>query len=110
MIGRNLLVGKIFIVKGAMVDHKEGRSYEKNLQKKINPLRHWHYMWGKFYFNKKHYSYLRALIVTLPDLLECIVKIPILLMLRKENTIVYYNRLLGLLNSMAGKKSWKRPD
>ncbi len=101
---------KIFIVKGAMVEHKEGRSYEKDLQKKINPLRHWHYMWGKFYFNKKHYSYLKALVITFPDLIECIIKIPPLFIFGMENKIIYYNRLLGLLNAMIGKKSWKRPD
>ena len=28
----------------------------------IEYLRNWHWMWSKFYFNKKHYGYLIALL------------------------------------------------
>ena len=67
-------------------------------------------MWGKFYFNKKHYNYFKALVITFPDLIECIIKIPPLFIFGMENKVIYYNRLLGLLNAMVGKKSWKRPE
>ena len=40
---------KIYIVNDVIVNHKEGRSYNKTLQAKIEPFRQWHYMWGKFY-------------------------------------------------------------
>ena len=28
--------------------------------KEIEFSRNWHWMWSKFYFNKKHFGYLRA--------------------------------------------------
>ena len=99
---------KIYIVKDIKVTHIEGGSYNSETIKKIEPLRQWHYMWGKFYFYKKHFGILKAYIVTFPDLLECLVKIPLLIFFNKNKFLIYFNRLNGLINAMLGKKSWKR--
>ena len=56
MINKNY---KIYIVNEAVVEHEEGKSYDKNIENNnIEYLRQWHYMWGKFYFHKKHYGYI----------------------------------------------------
>ena len=44
----------IFLLKKVKVKHLENQSYKKNIRPAIEPLRQWHLMWGKFYFNKKH--------------------------------------------------------
>ena len=36
--------------------------------KEIEFSRNWHWMWSKFYFNKKHYGYTKALLISLPNL------------------------------------------
>ena len=101
---------KIYILKGAKVDHKEGKSYDPNIKDNIEPLRHWHYMWGKFYFNKKHFGSLKAYLAVVPDIAECCIKIPILFFINKKKCEIYSSRLFGLYASIKGEKSWKRPD
>ena len=106
MISRN---HKIYIVKETVVQHEEGKSYDKNIENNnIEYLRQWHYMWGKFYFHKKHYGYIKALLATFFDLIECLVKIPILFFFSKNKFKIYVNRITGLMCSIIGKKSYKR--
>ena len=99
---------KIYILKDVIVKHKEGKSYDKDTQKKIEPLRQWHFMWGKFYFYKKHFGIFKAYAKTLPNLFECLIKIPILYFINKDNCKNYYFRLLGLMNAFIGNNSSKR--
>lgn len=99
---------KIYIFKEAIVEHKEGKSYDKSTQIKIEPIRQWHLMWGKYYFNKKHYGVFKAYTKTLPNLFECLLKIPILFFINKNNCKNYCYRLLGLFNAYMGRSSWKR--
>tara|TARA_B100000900_G_scaffold411748_1_gene432067 strand:- start:351 stop:1214 length:864 start_codon:yes stop_codon:yes gene_type:complete len=102
---------KIYLLKNMKVKHIGGGSYDQKYHNHIQPLRHWHIMWGKFYFFKKHYGYLRAYIETLPDFFEASFKILIFTLLNDKNKLnIYKNRLSGLLNSIIGKSSWKRPD
>lgn len=100
---------KIYIVEDVIVHHKEGGSYNDKIPNyDIEYLRQWHYMWGKFYFHKKHYGYLKAFSATFFDLIEGLIKIPILFFYNKNKYLIYLNRLKGLFNSMIGRKSWKR--
>jgi len=99
---------KIYIFKDAIVKHLEGKSYDEFTQNIIEPIRQWHYMWGKYYFHKKHFGIIDAYLQTLPNFLECLIKIPILFFINKDNCKNYYYRLLGLINAYAGNSSWKR--
>ena len=101
---------KIYILKGAKVNHKDGKSYDHDIQESIEPLKHWHFMWGKFYFNKKHFGFMRAFLVVIPDIFECSFKIPILFFINRKKYEIYCSRLLGLYSSIKGEKSWKRPN
>ena len=68
-------------------------------------------MWSLFYFNKKHYGYLSALILILPKLLSSIIKMSFYFLISNEqNKEIYSKRFSGILNSMLGKKSWYRPN
>ena len=101
---------KVYLMKNLRVNHIGGNSYNENKQRNIDPLRHWHLMWGKFYFNKKHYGLLKAYLVTLPDFIESIIKLSIFYFIDKKKFLIFKNRLSGLVNSALGKRSWKRPN
>jgi GT2 family glycosyltransferase len=104
----NKLNEKIYILKEIKVLHKEGKSYNKILLKNIQPLRHWHIMWSKFYFYKKHYGFIYAFIKIIPDILESITKMSLLIFFNRKKFNIHKSRLSGLLNSILGKGSWKR--
>ena len=102
---------KIYVAKKAKIHHLGGKSHSINHEKEIEFSRNWHWMWSKFYFNKKHYGYPKALLKSLPTLITSIIKfIYYFLICNKFKRKIYVMRFLGLINSMFGKKSWYRPQ
>ena len=100
---------KIYIIKNSTVDHHGGISTDKLLFNETEYLRNWHWMWSKFYFNKKHYGYLNAFNKVFLNLLSAMLKYFFYLIsfnFYKRN--IYYMRMSGLFNSMLGRKSWYR--
>ena len=100
---------KIYVIKNAFIDHK-GYSSTTNIDEdELEYLRNWHWMWSKFYFNKKHFGFLRAFISVLPSFFSSILKILIFTILfNKKKRKIYQFRFSGILNSMTGKSSWYR--
>jgi len=102
---------KIYVAKKAKIHHLGGRSHSPVHEKEIEFSRNWHWMWSKFYFNKKHYGYSKAFLMNLPTLITSMVKfIYYFVTHNKFKKKIYIMRFLGLLNSMFGKKSWYRPQ
>ena len=102
---------KIYVAKKAKVNHLGGKSHSDIYKKEIEHSRNWHWMWSKFYFNKKHYGYLKALLISLPTLISSMIRF--FYYFATHNNFkkkIYIMRFLGLLNSMFGRKSWKRPQ
>jgi len=56
---------KIFHKKSSSIETEN--DYQKN---RLNYLRQWHYMWSKFYFYKKNFNTVYALLKTLILLLK----------------------------------------
>ena len=101
---------KIYIAKKAKIHHLGGKSHSMVHNKEIEFSRNWHWMWSKFYFNKKHYGYLKALIISLPILITSMIKFFYYFATHnKFKKKIYIMRFLGLFNSMIGRKSWYRP-
>jgi GT2 family glycosyltransferase len=50
----------IYLIKNSILNHLGAASTHKLFAKEIEYLRNWHWMWSKFYFNKKHYGLLKA--------------------------------------------------
>ena len=95
----------IFIIKNSQINHKGSISRNADLEL----LRNWHWMWSKYYFNKKHYGTLIALIKVSPNFLSAIFKYLInLVIFNNYKRKIYKMRILGLYNSIIGKKSWYR--
>ena len=81
-------------------------SDEKNDQ---DNLRNWHFIWSKFYYFRKHYGYIMALIIFFPIIIRTIFRI-ILYKFKNDNKNLskYKTRWSGLINSIKNKKSFMR--
>ena len=101
---------KIYIAKKAKIHHMGGKSHSPIHEKEIEFSRNWHWMWSKFYFNKKHYGYSMALLIVFPSLITSMIKFFYYFVTsNKLKKKIYIMRFLGLFNSMIGRKSWYRP-
>ncbi len=101
----------IYILKTAKINHLGGKSPSIIYEKEIEYSRNWHWMWSKFYFNKKHYGYLKAFVKTFPTIVTSVFKIfYYFITVNKYKKKIYTMRFLGLFNSMLAKKSWYRPQ
>jgi len=102
---------KIYISKKAKINHLGGKSHSPMHEREVEFSRNWHWMWSKFYFNKKHFGYLRAILISVPTLTTSMIKFfYYLVTFNKFKKKIYMMRFLGLSNSILGKKSWYRPQ
>ena len=101
---------KIFIDPTIKVSHLGGTSHNLEIEKPMELSRNWHWMWSTFYFHKKHFGYLTAMIKILPKLTSSLIKFIIFLItFQKFKSEIYKHRLSGIINSVLLKKSWYRP-
>ena len=104
---------KIYQVNSQRVQHDIGTSVETTSEDEANKLKDlytWHFIWSKFYFTKKKKGYILSLFILAPILLRIIVKM--IYYKGIGNTLQekhYQIRLDGLLSSIKGQKSIKRP-
>ena len=102
---------KIYIVKNSLIDHLGASSSNIKDSYEFNLLRNWHWMWSKFYYNKKHSGFLISTIKIFPNFLSAIIKyIFYLLLFKNQKRKIYKMRLLGIINAFVGKKSFYRID
>ena len=101
---------KIFLDTSIKIIHDGGTSHEESINYEMEKSRNWHWMWSSFYFHKKHYGYLFAIIKIFPKFISSILKTIFYKFSRnKEKKDIYYCRFKGILNSILLKKSWYRP-
>ena len=101
---------KIYLDKKIVVNHLGGSSHDQSINYEMELSRNWHWMWSTFYFNKKYYGFLNALIKVSGKLFSSISKLIFFtLTLNKKKRKIYFQRFSGLMNSILGKKSWYRP-
>ncbi len=100
---------KIFIIKNSKIDHLGSSSSSVNSYKEFEYLRNWHWMWSKFYFNKKHYGFMSSFIKILPNLISASFKyLFYLIIFKSHQKKIYKSRVSGIINSLIGKKSFYR--
>ena len=100
----------IYIVPKSKIKHLGGRGVDPKYKFEIELSRNWHWMWSKFYYNKKHYGYFKALIKILNNLISSNIKyIYYLLKFNSFKKKIYLMRLMGIYNSIIGNKSYYRP-
>ena len=100
----------IFVVPKAKIKHLGAKAVDDKYFHEIELSRNWHWMWSKFYFNKKHYGFLIATLKVLNNLISAQFKFfYYLIFFNSYKRKIYQMRLSGLYNSMIGKKSFYRP-
>jgi GT2 family glycosyltransferase len=106
----NKLNENIYLIRDIKVNHEDAKSTNETINTRIMHIRHWHLMWGKVYVNKKYYGFLYTFWIIIPDLIEGITKMLFYLLSNKHKSRIYKYRLLGLLESLINRPSWRRPD
>ena len=103
--------GKIFIAPNAKVNHLSAKTVDEKFAKEVEFSRNWHWIWSKFYYNKKHFGLFKALAECLPNYMSSILKY-VYYSLTNNKTLKkkYFNRASGFFNALIGKPSWYRPN
>ena len=99
----------IYIVPKSKIKHIGASAVDKKYAYQIELSRNWHWVWSKFYYNKKHYGFLNSLIKSLPTFLSAVTKYFFYFLFNKKKKEIYLHRAKGFLNAFLGKKSFFRP-
>ena len=104
---------KIYQVNSQKVYHDIGTSVETTSREEANKLKNlykWHFIWSKFYYVRKNKGYFLSLIIFVPILIRTIIKLIYYKGIKNISKEKHYKiRLNGLLSSIKGQKSIKRP-
>ncbi len=101
---------KIFLDSNIKINHLGGSSHDESVDFEMELSRNWHWMWSKFYFNKKHYGFFNAFIKGFFGFITSIIKFLFFLLINDNyKKRVYFNRASGFFNAFLGKSSWYRP-
>ncbi len=100
----------IYIVPKSKINHLGGKAVDIKYKDEIELCRNWHWMWSKFYFNKKHYGFIKAFINIFYNLVSAKIKfVYYLITFNNHKRKIYQMRLSGLFNSILGRRSFYRP-
>ena len=99
----------IYIIPNAKVNHLGGSAVDSKYKFEIELSRNWHWIWSKFYFNKKHKGYLFAVINGFPTFTSGIFKLCFYSFFDKEKKKIYLQRIKGYISALTGKKAFYRP-
>ena len=101
----------IYVIPKSKVNHLGASGVNKKFSYEIELSRNCHWIWSKFYYNKKHHGYLIALFDGFPIFLSAILKFLFYLIVKnKKKKEIYLYRLLGYFNAAIGRKSYYRPN
>jgi len=99
----------MYIAPKSKVNHLGASGVNKKYSDQIELSRNWHWIWSKFYFNKKHYGFFKAFIDGLPSFLSAVLKLLFYSLINHKKKGIYLHRVLGFLNALFGNKSYYRP-
>jgi len=102
--------GSIFVVPLAKIDHQGSKTLNSKYTNEVELSRNWHWVWSKYYYNKKNFGLFRALREGLFTYFSSLVKFLFYAVIKnnfKKN--IYFNRASGFYNGFLGKTSWYRP-
>jgi N-acetylglucosaminyl-diphospho-decaprenol L-rhamnosyltransferase len=100
----------IYIIPKSKIKHLGAKAVSDEFKYEVELSRNWHWIWSKFYYNKKHFGFFAAFLNGLPNFLSAIFKFLFYLLLHKDKKRnIYLQRVLGFMNAMLGKKSSYRP-
>ena len=101
----------IYIAPHSKIKHLGGKAVDIKYKNEVEFARNWHWIWSKFYFNKKHYGYSIAFVKGFPKFISSSGKFFFYFLVKnKIKKKIYLNRILGFFNAAINKKSWYRPS
>ena len=102
--------GRLFIIPDSKIHHLGAQAVDEKYSEQIELSRNWHWMWSKFYFNKKHRGILISLLLGLISLIGNFLKYLIYALTFQKKRNIYKMRMFGLINAILGKQAWFRPE
>jgi len=99
----------IYIIPKSKIKHLGAKAVSDEYAYEVELSRNWHWIWSKFYYNKKHFGFPYALMNGLPVFLSAITKVLFYFFINKKKKQIYLQRCRGYLNALFGKKSFYRP-
>jgi len=103
--------GSIYIIPAAKINHGGAKTLDPKYKNEVEFSRNWHWVWSKFYFNKKNFGIIKAIKECLLIYLSAVLKfIFYSIIFNKFKKRIYFNRASGFHNSLLGKPSWYRPN
>ena len=101
---------KIFILKKAKINHLGAKAVNEKYYNELEFSRNWHWNWSKFYYRKKHYSFVFAFIIGLPSFISACLKCLFYLIFKNKFKFkIFFCKASGFYNSLINKNSWYRP-
>ena len=101
----------IFIISESKIRHLGAKGVNEKYKDEVELSRNWHWAWSKFYFNKKHYGYLKAFFHGSPKFISSSIRYFFYLLIKnKIKKNIYLNRASGFFNAAKNKSSWYRPN
>jgi len=101
----------IYIVPKSKINHLAAKAVDNKYEDEIEYSRNWHWIWSKYYFNKKHYGFLKAFLEGFPRYCSSLIKFLFYFLINnKQKKKIYFNRASGFYNALLGKNSWYRPN
>ena len=102
--------GSVFVVPTSKINHLAAKAVDSRFAEEIEFSRNWHWIWSKFYFNKKHYGLFKAIWEGALRYFLSILKFLFYFLINdKVKKKIYFNRASGFYNPLLGKSSWYRP-
>ena len=102
--------GNIYVTHKSIIKHLAAKSVDFKYSQEIELSRNWHWIWSKFYFNKKHFGFFAASLEGLPRFFASLFKYMFFLLINnKVKKNIYFNRASGFFSAFVGKSSWYRP-
>ena len=101
----------IYVAPTSRVNHLGGKAVDPKYQYEVELSRNWHWIWSKFYFNKKHFSYSKAFIDGFPKFFLGLIKYCYYSLVRnKKKQKICLNRVSGFFNAAINKSFYFRPN
>jgi len=102
--------GSVYIVPTAQINHVGSMTVDAKYKDEVELSRNWHWIWSKFYFNKKNFGFSKAIIECLPTYISSILKFLFYTLINNGfKKKIHLNRVSGFYNALIGKSSWYRP-
>ena len=103
--------GSIFIVPSSKINHSGGKTVDQKFYKELELSRNWHWTWSKFYFNKKNFGFIKAIMACIDTYFSSILKFVFYFIIGNSyKKKINFNRASGFYNALLGKPSWYRPN